>query len=466
MAVEKKASAVKIGLLYTLSNFVVRGMSFLTTPIFTRLMTKSEYGQFSSITSWVNILVTIATLDLYSSVSMAKYDFDDKMNEYLSSSLLFGNLFTLIFYGFVEWKIAWAEKFFGMDRFYIRIVFIYLIFYPALQLLLAKYRIYNEYKNVILVTWINILISIGSQIVLVLLCTNKLLGRILGNYGIVSCVYLFLWLYIIIKGKTFAREYYIYALKLAVPLIPHVLSGVLLNSSDRIMIKSICGDDEAALYSLAYTISIIASVFLSSLNQAWIPWMYDRMETDVYSIKKASRPYTLIFSLGCIGMMLVGPEMVLIFGGSAYYEARYIIPPVVFAVMLQFVYTQYVNIEFYRKMNVWISSATMMATVINIGLNYVFLPVLGYQIAAYTTVAGYLFMVILHYVIVSIKTNDVEIYDIKTHVECMMLVGIFMVIALISYKYNWLRMLLLVVCIVAMCCLIYKRKDDIKERLK
>ena len=45
---------------------------------------------------------------------------------------------------------------------------------------------------------------------------------------------------------------------------------VLLNSSDRIIINQLCGARKAALYSIAYTIAMIVTVVLSSLNQAWV----------------------------------------------------------------------------------------------------------------------------------------------------------------------------------------------------
>ena len=459
--VKKSQSFLKIGVIYTMSNIVVKGLAFLTTPIFTRIMSQAEYGQFSNISSWINILATVLTLDLYSAVSVAKYDFNENMNEYLSSSLLFGNVITLVFYSLFELRASWFEQLFGMDRLYIRIVFVYLLFYPAVQLLLAKYRIYNEYKNVLIITWINTIVSFGSQVILVFILTDKLLGRFLGNYAVVTLVDIIYWLIIIVKGKSFSAKYYKHALKLAIPLIPHVLSGVLLASSDRIMINSICGSEDAALYSLAYTISTIASILLTSLNQAWIPWLFDRIDDRKEEIKKAMKTYTEVFTLFCMGLMIFGPEAVLIFGGPEYLPSRYVVAPVVFALMLQFVYTQYVNIEFFRKKNIYISLATILATIINIGLNLILLPKYGYIIAAYTTVIGYIVLALAHYLIVKFVLHEQTLYD-RTHIFVNLLIClIMMILSIISYICSGVRIVIIALYLIVSSIWIFKNKHHI-----
>ncbi len=462
----KKTSLIKIGLIYTISNIIVKGISFLTTPIFTRLMSQSEFGEFNSISSWVNILVTIATLDLYSAINVAKYDHGENIEKYLSSSLIFGNIVTTLLYIITELNISYAEQFLKMDRFYIRIIFAYLFFYPAVQLLLAKFRIYNEYKKVLILTWINMTVSVISQITLVYLMTDKLLGKFLGTYGAVTICNAIFWVIIIVKGKAFSSVFYKHALRLAVPLVPHVLSGVLLGSSDRIMINSICGSEEAALYSLAYTISSIAGLVLTSLNQAWVPWLYDRIDGNRLDIRKSVNVYMLLFGTFCCIGMLFGPEAILIFGGKKYISSLSVIPPVIFALMLRFVYTQYVNIEFFRKKNIWISVATITATIVNIGLNFWLLPIFGYIAGAYTTVAGFAVMVIMHIVVVKRVTNDYDLYNLKVLLFGVVAVACWGIISLVLYKYTIFRYCIIILSLAVVINSIIKYKSALKQYLK
>ncbi|SFC23123.1 lipopolysaccharide biosynthesis protein [Butyrivibrio sp. YAB3001] len=438
----KKASVAKVGIIYTLSNLVIRGMAFITTPIFTRLLTKSEYGEFSNISSWAHIIAIIVTLQLYVSIVRAKYDYENELDKYLSSILLLGNLITVAWYVVFEVNSTWFETLLKMDKPYIRLIFVYAFFSPAMQILTFKNRICCNYQKVVFFTWITLFVSTLGSVVLVLAMQDRLMGRTIGNYFLIAIVDAGLWLYILIKGKGICLQHWKYALKFSVPLIPHELAGTLLAMSDRIIIKRLCGAEDAALYSLAYTISSIANVLLTSLNQAWQPWLYDHIRDKKLSdIRKYTIPYTIVFAAGCTFIMLIGPEIVLIFGGKAYIPAKYVIPPVCYGTMLQFVYTLYANIEFYEKKTGWISAATMMAAFANIVLNFIAIPIFGYISAAYTTAIGFLLMVIFHYYVVNKKTEYGHVYNEKILIVIMTVMLFVMIGANFLYDYLVIRYL-------------------------
>lgn len=454
-------SFVKIGMIYTLSNIVIKGMAFITTPIFTRLMSQEEYGSFSNISSWANIISIIATLCLYSSISRAKYDYDEDIKGYMSTITILGSVFTLIIWLLIELKIGFWERLFNMDRLYIRSIMIYSLFTPALQTLITKHRMYNEYKNVIALTWITLLVTTFGALGLTILMSNKLTGRVIGNYTIIAIVDVVFWLYIVIQGKTFSLKMCKYACALSLPLLVHELSGVLLNSSDRIIINQLCGARKAALYSIAYTIAMIVTVVLSSLNQAWVPWFFDKMQkNDRESIRNVVPKYMAGFTVGCIGLMFIGPEMILIFGGENYLEAMYVIPPICLAIEIQFVYTLYVNIEFFEKKTTYISLATAGATVINIALNYYAIPRWGYIAAAYTTVIGYLFTFLFHYIVCK-KIGYDNLFEKKNLLRNLSISIFAMVSCLILYGYTWIRRLVLIGILLILFIYLIKNRNKI-----
>lgn len=455
-------SILKIGLIYTISNIVVKGIVFLTTPIFTRLMSQTAYGEFSSISSWANIITTIVTLNLYSSISVAKHDYDDVFDKYLSSILILGNIVTAICWVIIESNIIVFENIFSMDRMYIRSIMLYSFFSPATQILLNKYRMYNEYKKVVIITWTTLIVSTVGSLLFVCTFQDKLMGRVLGYYVILAVINIIFWIYILIEGKQIHLKYCKYALNLALPLVPHELAGIVLTSSDRIIIQQLCGAEKTALYSLAYTISTILNVFLSSINQAWVPWFYDKLEKEEFEhIRKASNMVIVLFAVGCIGVMLVGPEIIMIFGGKQYLAAKSIVPPVCLAVMFQLVYTMYVNIEFYMKKTSIISIATIMATIINVVLNYIFIPHLGYVVAAYTTAIGFAMMCILHILAVRKISDYSGVFSRKTIMLSVGVVILGMLIILLIYEMVIIRMVMILAYFVLIFALLYKYRKEI-----
>ena len=61
---EDNAKVAKATLWYTISNILLRGVSLITAPIFTRMLSTSDYGIASNFTSWVSIILCFTTLSL------------------------------------------------------------------------------------------------------------------------------------------------------------------------------------------------------------------------------------------------------------------------------------------------------------------------------------------------------------------------------------------------------------------
>lgn len=98
MSSKKNKQALKSGVWYIFGNFLVKGIGFLTTPFFARLMTKEDVGDFSNLITWIGIISIIATFDLYSSIPVARFDYRENLNEYIASNLLLSSVITLVFF--------------------------------------------------------------------------------------------------------------------------------------------------------------------------------------------------------------------------------------------------------------------------------------------------------------------------------------------------------------------------------
>ena len=67
---------------YTISNVITKGIGFLTAPIFARIMSKNQFGAYSNFITWLNLLATVVSANLYVSVNRAKLDFPKELDNY------------------------------------------------------------------------------------------------------------------------------------------------------------------------------------------------------------------------------------------------------------------------------------------------------------------------------------------------------------------------------------------------
>ena len=391
--------AFKAGTWYTISNFLLKGIGFISTPIFTRLMSKTEYGDYSNYTAWASIIAILVTLEMSGCVYRARYDYEEDFDGFLSSIVVCGSLITGICYAIVCIFMKYFVLIFDMDSIYIHLMFLTVLISPALSILQAKHRILQKYKSFVALSVGTTVVSTLASLWCVCHMEDKLFGRIIGMVVPMLVVYLLVYILVAGRGRVFYnKEYWRYAVAFSLPLVPHLLSNTILGSSDRIMIKQLCSAQDAAVYSVAYSCGMIVSILFTSLNQAWEPWLFDRVhEGDYEAVKKASRYYLLFFVILVMGSILVAPELIYIMGGQDYYQAVYAIPPVMAGYGCKFAYTFYVNMERFEKKTKYISIGTIAAAVLNVVLNFIFIPRFGYIAAAYTTLAGFAALVLLHY---------------------------------------------------------------------
>lgn len=466
MSESHNRNALKSGVWYIIGNFLLKGIGFVTTPLFTRLMTQEEIGEFSNIITWVGVLSIIFTFDLYSSIAVARFDYREDLNDYVSSCLVLGTGITLIFFVLTFPFKHVLMQILNLPEYAYYCAFIYMVTYPAIQMFQAKSQIEYKFKASLL---ISILSTVGSALLSLLLVSimkNKLYGRTVGYFIPFTAFGFGVYLYLVIKGIRISTKYWKYALTISFPLVFHLLAGYILSSSDRIMIRSLIDSRALGLYSVAYSGAMIVSVLMTSMNSAWVPWAMAQIDNDnIFELKKMSRFFVLLFVILVFGIIMLGPEVLLIMGGYSYLEAIDVIPPVMVGIVFQFVYSLYVNIEQYYKKQTMVAAGTVIAAGTNLILNGLLIPVLGYVAAAYTTLFSYIILFVAHYVFVRKLRKD-SIYDGKFNILVLIGAIVFLPIATILYRFNIIRRSIVGVTLVLAILFVMKYKRILFQVIK
>ena len=399
---KKDGKALKAGGWYVISSFVNKALSAILTPILTRILTKEEFGDFSNFSSWCGLLMVITSLNLSNVVLRAKFDYesDEEYDQYLSTISVTTIASTAIFYFIVMLFPGFFTGLFGMDMLYIHIMFLYLLFDPAYNYYMAKQRVYLKYKAVSVITLISSLVTIGGSILLASAMENGFLGRTIGFVAPTIAIGLVVYISYISKGRRIRRDMITYSLKISLPLIPHYISTRILYSSDRVIIKQFCSSEDVAVYSLGYSISSLVTMFQGSINGAYLPWFYEQLKKERFpQVRKVSSLLNLSALYIEVGVLLLSPELILIFGGQQYMDALRVMPPVVAGVTVNFIVGLYNSYQHYMKNSASVSMSTMTAAAVNLGLNILLIPKFGYVAAAYTTLIGYLVMLTIYVIL-------------------------------------------------------------------
>ena len=384
---------VKVSVAYAVCSIIQKCLSFLTLPLFTRLLTTEQYGQYTIYTSWSGILIIFLTLNLSAgSFQTAMIKYEDKRAEYISSiqgiCILLSCIFLIIYLPFRE---IW-NRIFELPTFLVLLMVSEIIFYTSTQLWMGRNRFEFKYKSVVAVT---LLISILSPVLAFILvsCTEeKGYARIIGHVLVNVFVGLFIFIQNIKKGrKLFNKEFWGYALRFNIPLIVYYLSQTVFNQSDRIMISHMSGVGDAAVYGVAYSLAMVLTFILNAINNSYEPWMYGKIKEGR---GEENKPISIVLVI-IIGLMILcviwfAPEIILIMAGEQYEEAIYVVAPVAMSLLLLFYCQLFINVEFYYEEKKMLVYGSVGAAVLNIVLNYLLIPVFGFVVAGYTTLASYI----------------------------------------------------------------------------
>lgn len=409
----------KVGTYYMVGNLFNKGIAFLTVPIFTRILSTTDYGIITTYYSWIAILSMIVGFALHMGIRMAFVDYKDKIDDFMSTTLTFtleSGLVLII-------SVVLCIK---LIRVNIPLTLVVLCLLQSISAAIAedysmylmmKFRYIGRTAIMVLPNIISVIISICAILYVV---NEKLyMGRIVPTAIVYIVVGVILAVLTYRKSHVLHNAKYIkYGLAISTPLVLHGVALNILSQSDRTMITWLADASQTGIYSLIYNFSMLATVITTSLEGVWAPWFMKKYELKDFSIiNKRSVEYVHLVTYAMVCLILIGPEVIKLLASSDYWQGIAIIPPVVIANYIIFLYSFYVNVEHYNKKTIYISLNTAIVAILNIILNYIFIPIYGYPAAAYTTLVSYLIALILHARYA--KKLEKNLYAIKTFIPSL-----------------------------------------------
>ena len=429
--------AVKATLWFVVANVLQKGMSIIVTPIFTRMMTPDQYGQFSVYNSWLQIFTILTTLRLNYAVfnkGMSKYKTDRE--NYVSTMQTITLMLTLIVFVIYLVFQKGFNSLIELPTFIMIAMFIELMVSPAISFWSNRKRYEYKYKQVVFrsvgFTVFNALLGIAA----VYFSKEKGYARIISCVLANVCFGLPLFIYNRQRATTwFNKEYARFAIGFNLPLLVHYFSQYVLDQSDRILIQKMVSTASAGIYSVAYHAGMILKILTASINNALVPWQYDKLEKK--ELKELDSVLFVVYVLvaACILIFVAfAPELVMILADEKYHEAMYVVPPVAMGLFFFFMYNTIANVEFFYEQTKFTVYLSVSGALLNILLNYVCIKAFGYIAAGYTTLFCYMFFAASHYIYMTISVRKFlgldKVFNTKRIIALsagMLAIGIFLI---------------------------------------
>lgn len=414
---------------------LLRGISLFTAPLFSRMLGTEGYGIVSLYTIWVGVAAIAFTLQTNGTLVNARVEYpEDRQHSYQSSVMTLSLLFFLLCSGVVLIFLPQVSALLKLHWVLILLILLHSFGSFCLNFLNSKFTYeFKADKNMYVSLGIT-LTTIALSVILILLMPEgkEYYGRILalsmtyGGMGIGICSYV-LW-----KGKTFYnREYWTLALTLALPVVFYSLSDLVLGQCDRVMLQNMMNASMVGQYSMAYNFGGIMFTIFAALNNSWTPFYFEDMKQGRRGQMQAqAKNFLELFTVLSVGFILLAPEVYHVFARWDFWAGTSLIPIFVSSYYLNFLCTFPVNYEYYYKKTKVVAVLTIATSVVNIGLNYILIRMMGVTGAALATAVSHGIQFAGHYVYVRyvLKKGD---YPFGIRIWARYVLAYFAVVALV-----------------------------------
>lgn len=385
--------AAKDSALYIASTFLTRGLNILLLPLYTRVLTPSDYGNIDMLYTVAAVVNLVLALEVTQAIArfLPDYKLESERRESISSA---------------HWFTLGVYAIFGVFMVMFHLVFKPLIFsadatfltYFAGVLTICSQGSFNYLTNLLkwslkskqnatvnLLTSVIILsISIPAVLILNWGITGIFIGTFVGNMIGSSLSWYIMRNDIRMTFNWFRLKQ---LLRYSSPLVISSAAIFVSLYTDRVLLKYFHDTATVGLYGIAYRFASIVHLFLFGLQSGITPLIltqYQNPETPA-KIEQLFRYYLFLMAITVLGLMLFSKEILVVFTAPEYYAAYSSIALLALALFLSNSYFLAPGLNIQKKTKL-IATVSIGSALLNLGLNLLLIPAYSTVGAALSTV--------------------------------------------------------------------------------
>ena len=380
---------------YTIANFLNKGIVFLLLPVLTAYLTPTEQGNLALFLTTLGLVTPLVLLQITAAINVEYFRKDYGAENYGSYSFtglcLSGGAFLLLALAFQLFRTPLLGLL-EFDPFYLLLIPFIALCTVCVEVLKVNYIIRGKAVAFGGFLLFLTLLDIGLSLYFITARGMGIEGRV---YGILTGKVIFALIALVLLYRkelinfkwagTYARD----LLRFGIPLLPHAIGGIVLHSSDQFFIAELVGKDALGIYSIAYQIGAVIMLVDISFNQAFTPYVLNVLKSGNEGAKlkvvKASYGYATGLFI-CLGVLvLISPYLYGYFINERYASGIVYVPYIAMGYVFLGLYKMFVNYLFFLKETKIIGMITLSSALLNVLLNYLVVPEYGAMGAALTT---------------------------------------------------------------------------------
>lgn len=375
---------------------------FLLVPLYTNILTREEYGTADLVSTVAELIIPFLSVVIYEAVlrfGLSKYE--------RKEDVLLVALFVWLGSWLVGLLIIPATRLYS-ELFEWRW---YLYFYINVSIgsfiFLNYIKVKNMNKLFSLINIVQAAMLVGLNVLFLIVFKWNVNGYLLSSILSVGLPLIVVILVgkVIPDLKNARTDYQLFKrmIKYSFPLILNNVSWWVIHSSDKIMLELMVGVGALGIYIVVTKIPSLINVVINIVSSAWNISATKEME-DTNNAKFYSDVFNLLtffVFLACISIVFVLKPFMSIYVGQEFSEAWQYTPLLLVSAVFSAISSYCGSLYDALKKSVHNMITTLIAAMINIALNFVFIPSYGIWGAIIGTVIAYFVIAMMRLINVS-----------------------------------------------------------------
>jgi O-antigen/teichoic acid export membrane protein len=403
---------LKNSIIFIIGDFINKAAPFLILPVLTRYLTQEDYGLITIFMVTISLFSVFVGVSAHGAINVNFFRMEKKeLKVFIANVIVLLNITTALLFVVVIILSPYITEFIEISKkwLFIAVLVAFAKFFTTINLTLwiseGEPRSYTIYQFLETIT--TLLFTIVFIVSFSMNWEGQFLAITISSilFSIVSILFIVKRGYFTLKiSKLHIRD----ALKFGVPLIPHALSGLIRQNGDKLVLISLLGSASVGIYSVGFQLASVVLVFVVSFNKAWSPYLFKVLSSNpLHSEKLKIIKYTYVYFV-----------FILLFSILSAYLLELIVP---YFLGINFIesgkYIFYLCISFsfygmtlmvgsyilYEKKSHLVSMITFTTSMLQIGLLFVLIDIIGIMGAVYTN----LIINIVNFILISYFANRV-----------------------------------------------------------
>ena len=381
-------------------NYVMSSLAgILLLPVYTRYLSKTDYGTLSLIDQSINYLKVIFFLGCAAAVTRFYHFYEAEQDK----KLVIGTGLWLAFGSSVLGGLAmsWysqpiAAIIFGNGSFYrmMYVAAVILVSESLISVSMSYFAAAKQSSKYVSYGLLQLCLGISLNLYFIVKLKLGAMGMIYGQASTNLLLCIILTAHVIsLTSMKFDFAKFKNMLTFGLPLVPATIMAAIMHNADQYQIRYFKGLEEVGIYSLGYKIAFAAnSVLMVSIGLIWSSAIIFEIQKKPNAKELFARLTTYLMSALVLLMFLVSmfsKQIVSLLAAPEYLEAHKVIPLVCLG-LIPYGMTSFMSVGATLSNKTWLFALVNgIAAVLNIAMNILFIPQFGYMGAAVATVITY-----------------------------------------------------------------------------